>query len=108
MSAKPSVRERFSLEFVTANAEVNAMKELLGAASALPSLDLFDESEEAAAPAPEAPCAAVVNSIVDEIEQFNNGNSSEEATESESFEPSMMADADPVAELRMLFGSVNR
>lgn len=101
MSAKPSVRERLSLEFVTADAEVAAMKALLGAAGGLPELVLFDE-EAVKERAPEAPVAPVVPATVfDQLEQQEN--SSEES----SFEPGS-EDADPVAELRMLFGSVNR
>src|SRR5262245_57926935 len=101
MSAKPSVRERLSLEFVTADGEVAAMKALFGAAGALPELVLFDEEavKEAAPEAPAAPAAPVT--VFDQLEQQEN------PSEESSFEPSG-DDADPVAELRMLFGSVNR
>ena len=76
MSAKAAsnVREKFSLEFVTADGEVAAFRKLLNAA--LPDLILFD---------PEAPVSSSV--------------SAPEPVESSSY-------ADPVEELRMLFGAV--
>jgi hypothetical protein len=76
--AAANVREKFSLEFVTADAEVAALKGLLERVNELPDLVLFD---------PEAPVAAPA--AVSAPEPFDGG----------SF-------ADPVDELRMLFGSV--
>ncbi len=79
MSAKPSVREKFSLEFVSADKEAAALKALFESARELPDLVLFD---------PEA---------VESRESFIPEPAQEEESQ-----------PDPVQELRMLFGSVER
>ncbi len=76
VKAAANVREKFSLEFVTADAEVAALKNLMSVAKDLPELVLFD------------PEASIASSV-----------SAPEPTNCSS-------DADPVEELRMLFGAV--
>ena len=94
MSAKPSVREKFSLEFVTGgDAEANALKSLFGAAKGLPDLILVD---------PDAVQAPVKQEAVQQAEVAVDNNANKAFAE-----PSFSNSADDsVAELRMLFGSV--
>ena len=74
--AAQNVRERLSMEFVTA--EVSALKNLMEAAGNLPDLVLFD-ADAVAAPAP----------VQANVESYADYDSA----------------VDPVEELRMLFGS---
>ncbi|MBX9690166.1 MAG: hypothetical protein K2X27_25870 [Candidatus Obscuribacterales bacterium] len=79
-----SVREKFSLEFVTAEGEADALKGLLDKVSGnLPDLVLFDPD-------------AIVPAVALPLQE--NSESEDDAVS--------LADIDPVAELRMLFGSV--
>ena len=82
MSAKASVREKFSMEFVTgrADSEVKELKNLFNTVAALPDLELFDPDSVSA-----------IASI--------SASESTEVIEADE-------DLDPVSELRMLFGRV--
>lgn len=79
--AAVNVRERFSLEFVSADAEIAAFKACLEANAGLPDLFLFDPE---ALPAPPVACVEAP-----------------QAAEPIDY-------VDPVEELRMLFGVVDQ